>query len=116
MHGVSLTKSAVLLGLHPFGMVLLLLRQIIVAVMAFSTFQCDPYSHFSTSYKLFREQASACCFCLVQANFGHMAAKYSLKNIAQAPFLVKHLFYAVLCGFLTRLFSLFHAIFCILSV
>ena len=84
MVGVFLTEGAVFLGLHPFGMVLLLLRQIIVAVMAFSTFQCDSYSHFSTSYLLFREQAFASCFCLFQAAFGHTAAKYSLKNIAQA--------------------------------
>ena len=74
--------------------------------MAFSTFQSDSYSHFSTSYLLFREQASACCFCLIQAAFGHTAAKYSLKNIAQEHKVVKHLFYAVFCLFSKLLFCI----------
>ena len=45
MHGMSLTEPAVLLGFHSFRMVLLFLGQVVIALMALCTFQCDSYTH-----------------------------------------------------------------------
>ncbi len=45
MHGMPLAEPAILLGLHPVGMSLLILCSIIVTVLALSAGQCDSRAH-----------------------------------------------------------------------
>lgn len=49
MQSMSLAESAILLGLHPVGMGLLILCRIVVTLLAFRTSQCDPCAHLATS-------------------------------------------------------------------
>ncbi len=49
MHGMPLAEPAILLGLHPVGMSLLILSGIVVTVLALRAGKCDPCTHSYTS-------------------------------------------------------------------
>ena len=49
MHGVLLAESAVLAGFHSVRMILLFLGHVVVALLAFSTGQCNLDTHVLTS-------------------------------------------------------------------